>query len=254
MNPPPNRLPIWLDQHALLVGINGSGKSTRLGDTAKWRIDLVRQSRMARYKFIIIDTKPIEYGQDDDLGHYSYLGGTIFRDWRDFNFEDENMLLIYRPLPEFINAQDFTAFFAKCFGYRLRLANGKVAPYPFTIAIDELIDIFTNPRSRLTFIEPFTKILTQGRSSLQTLWIATQFPVYIDSSIKRNARCNFVFRLPDPKDRDLMAAVLGYRGVRRAIPWLHGFWYQNDHVPQTLSRPWLFSGISEEARSRWLPV
>jgi hypothetical protein len=119
-----------------------------------------------------------------------------------------------------------------------------MTPLPMTLAIDELIDIITSDEHRRVYIEGFTKMLTQGRSALQTMWILTQYPVYIDPSIKRNARVNFVFRLPDENDRKIMAGILGSKKVSDPIRSRHGFWYQNDSIETTLNNPVYYDGRS----------
>lgn len=243
MNPTAAKTPIRLDQHALLVGINGSGKSTRMEMEAAWRLSRMQRFSPQVYKFIIVDTKPISYGQSDDLGHYSHLGGTIYRDWADINLaKEENRLIIYRPTNDLVNPENFSEFFNRILSYRYRASNGTVSPLPMTVVIDELIDIITSETSRRTYIEGFTKMLVQGRSALQTLWILTQYPVYIDPSIKRNARVNYVFRLPDESDRKIMAGILGFKEAALPIRSRHGFWYQSDAIDSTLSRPWYFDG------------
>ena len=195
------------------------------------------------YKFLIVDTKPVSYGGDDDLGHYSHLGGTIYRDWADLDLSKEpNRLIIYRPTSDLVTPEEFAKFFDKILSYRYRNSQGKVTPLPMTVAIDELIDIITSETQRRTYIEGFTKMLTQGRSALQTLWILTQYPVYIDPSIKRNARVNFCFRLPDENDRKVMAGILGADKVKNPIRNRHGFWYESDAIETTMENPWYFDG------------
>lgn len=243
MNPAPSQTPILLDQHAMLVGINGSGKSTRMEMEALWRIERMRPYSPQVYKFIIVDTKPISYGQNDDLGHYSHMGGVIYRDWRDIDLaKEQSRLIIYRPNAEFINPTEFGLFFDHVLSFRYKTSQGNITPLPLTVAIDELIDIVTSETQRKVYIEGFTKMLTQGRSALQTLWILTQYPVFIDASIKRNARVNFVFRLPDKNDREVMAGILGSDEVKKPIRTRHGFFYSSDAIESTLTNPWFFDG------------
>lgn len=247
MNPPASMTPIMLDQHALITGINGSGKSTRLTLQASWRLQRMRKFSPRSWKMVIVDSKPIQYGENDDYGHYWKLGDVIYRDWRRFTLENDYRCVIYRPTADLVNPTDFGQFFDKLRDYRRKDPHGNLAPLPMTIIIDELIDIIASQRSRRTYIESFTKFLTEGRGALQTLWIATQYPTYIDAGIKRNARVNFVFRLPDGNDRKIMAAVLGSRLLEQPIRYKHGFFYQNDAFDQTLTVPEFFNGIVNAA-------
>ncbi|MHB1669087.1 hypothetical protein [Thiomonas sp.] len=238
-----------MDQHALFVGATGGGKSTRMVKELAWRLGKVRTVSPALYKVILIDTKPVSFGQQDDEGHYGFTGGTIFRDHRTFDFStSQSQLLIYRPLPALINPTEFDAFFTKLLTYRTKDKDGNLTPMAMTVIVDELIDIISSGEKRVQFIQAFTKFLVQGRSALQTLWILTQYPVYIEASIKRNVRANFVFDLPDESDRKKMAGVLGYKLVEKKLPFRWGFWYQNADIDSTRSTPLLFSG--EPTRTR----
>ena len=239
----PASTPILLDQHALFVGVNGSGKSSRMELEAVWRLQRMARYSTSVYKMLIVDTKPISYGQNDDYGHYSHLGGTIYRDWSDIDLAAEkNRLIIYRPTADLVNPEDFAGFFDKILSYRYKAANGNLSPLPMTVIIDELIDIITSDTSRRTYIEGFTKMLSQGRSALQTLWILTQYPTYIDPSIKRNTRVDFVFRLPDENDRKIMAGIIGSDLVRKPVRDRHGFWYFSDAIDSTMVTPWYYDG------------
>ena len=243
MNPLGSQTPIYLDQHALLVGTTGSGKSTRMVRQLAWRMGRVKNIDPAAYKIVIVDTKPVSFGQSDDKGHYGFTGGTIYRDWRLLDIaKEQNRLIIYRPTEDLKNPDEFQKFFSRMLDYRYKDAKGNVTPLPFTIIVDELVDIFSSEKTRTTYIEDFTKILVQGRSSLQTLWILTQFPVYIDPSIKRNVSVNFVFRLPDENDRKVMAGILGFKEVAKPIRSPHGFFYQNSSIAATTENLIYFNG------------
>ncbi len=250
MNPSPAQTPILLDQHALMVGINGAGKSTRMELQVRWRLRRMEAQRTSpsAYKMIIVDSKPISYGQNDDYGHYSHLGGVIYRDWNDIDLSKEkSRLVIYRPTDGINNPENYAGFFNKMLSFRYRNSKGVISPLPMTIVIDELIDIITSETRRRTYIEGFTKMLTQGRSSLQTLWILTQYPTYIDPSIKRNARVNFCFRLPDQNDRDIMSSVFGSKELKKPIRARHGFYYMNDAIESTLNNPRYYDGRTTAA-------
>ena len=212
-----------------------------------WRVQQTRKIDPAAYKIVLIDTKPISFGQDDDEGHYGFLpGARIYRDYKLIDLRrDTARIIIYRPTQNLINPDEFGNFFDSLQQYQVKQGNGKVAPLPMTVIIDELIDIFSSDKRRTQYIEGFTKILTEGRSALQTLWILTQFPVYIDAAIKRNVSANFVFRLPDENDRKTMAGILGSKLVAEPIRNTHGFWYQNDAIEATMEQPLYFTGTDQ---------
>lgn len=236
----------------MLVGKTGSGKSTRMVRELGWRVQQTRRIDPAAYKIILIDTKPISFGQDDDEGHYGRVipGARIYRDWKLIDLRRETArVIIYRPTPNLINPDEFGRFFDSLQQYQVKQQNGKLAPLPMTIIIDELIDIFSSDKRRTQYIEGFTKLLTEGRSALQTLWILTQFPVYIDAAIKRNVSVNFVFRLPDENDRKTMAGILGNKLVADPIRNTHGFWYQNDAIEATMEQPLYFTGADQRTLS-----
>ena len=244
MNPLGAQTPIYLDQHALLVGTTGSGKSTRMVRQLAWRMGRVKKIDPSAYKILIVDTKPVSFGQDDDVGHYGFTGGAIYRDWRVLDLaKAPGRLLIYRPTQDLINPDEFAKFFNRLLDYRYHdNRTKKDTPLPFTIIVDELVDIFSSEKTRTAYIEGFTKILVQGRSSLQTLWILTQYPTYIDPSIKRNVAVNFVFRLPDENDRKVMAGILGFKEVGGPIRSPHGFFYQNAAIAATTENLVYYNG------------
>ena len=79
MNPPARDTPIFMDQHALFVGTTGSGKSTRMVKQLARRMYRVRNTDPNSYKVVIVDTKPIAFGQSDDGGHYGKLYSILHR-------------------------------------------------------------------------------------------------------------------------------------------------------------------------------
>ena len=216
-----------------------------------WRIQQVRRIDTQAYKIVVVDTKPISFGQNDDEGHYAFVpGARIYRDWKLIDLRrDTSRVIIYRPTPNLINPDEFARFFDSLLQYQVRQKDGRSAPLPMTVIVDELIDIFSSEKRRTTYIEGFTKMLTEGRSALQTLWILTQFPVYIDASIKRNVSVNFVFRLPDENDRKTMAGILGSKLVADPIRSTHGFWYENDAIEATMEQPLFFTGSDQRTLS-----
>ena len=247
MNPPASYTPINLDQHGFFFGTTGAGKSYRLRKQVKAREALLARRGIAMnlYKIIIIDTKPVGYGQDDALGHFSDMGGTIIRDWRDFDPNRiQTRIIVYRPRQEDIRPQTFEEFFGFLRGIQYTDRQGKLSQYPFLLAIDELTDVITADGKRVVYLQNLDKILRQGRESLQTIWIATQYPVFIDPSIKRLVTVRFLFRLPDPKDRRMMVGYFGSRLVDKPIRDRHGFWYQNDLIEPTTIEPRYYTGVN----------
>lgn len=245
MNPSPFQTPINLDQHAFFVGTTGAGKTHR----ATLQI-LARASQLDRAgvppevgKILIFDTKPVGYGEDSERGNFYDLPGTIFHDWRDYDPKRiPTRIAIYRPPDEDISPTVFNAFLGYLRGIRYRASSGDVSPMPMTVVFDELTDIITSDGKRVVYLQNLDKLLRQGRSSLQTLWIETQYPAYIDATIKRLTTCRFMFRLPDPKDRKLMEGFFGTKLVGAKIPYRFGFWYQNDLIEATTMMPLFFTG------------
>lgn len=252
MNPPPSLTPIGFDQHTLFVGTTGAGKTTRMLIMLEDRLNRLKKVSPMVYKIVLIDTKPVSYGQDDAKGHFSFIpDSVIIRDWRQIDLSQiDERVVIYRPTEDLIEPIQFAAFFNQMGKYKLRV-KGNLTAMPLLIIVDELIDVFSAERSRQKYMHGFTKIMTQGRLAMQTIWNLTQYPVYLDSSIKRTSNVIFGFMLPDEKDRVVLAGLLGDRRVRQLPNSTHGFWYQNQQIPQTLIRPLYFDGIS---RNRGLKV
>ena len=247
MNPTAAQTPVFLDQHCVAFGTNGSGKTERLVRKmvpARAReIDATGRIPRSIYKVIVCDTKPVGYGGDDELGHFADLGGTIIHDWRDFDpGKIESRIVIFRPNQADISPFLFNEFFDFLRNLRYRNPQGKMAQYPFVIVLDELSDIITADGKQVVYLQSMDKILRQGRQSLQTMWILTQYPVFVGSTIKRLATVRFLFRLPDEKDRKLMKGYFGTDLVTNKIVDPYGFWYQNDMIPRTVAEPYYFTG------------
>lgn len=245
MNPPASKTPINLDQSCLFVGTVGAGKTQRTKLQIVHRIRELSAAKISPfiYKIIIIDTKPMNYGGDDSVGHFSDIpDSVIIRDWRRYNQNDPHRVIIFRPPQEDIHPSLFEAFFKYLISLQFTTSKGKKSQLPFLLVLDELTDIITQDGKRVAYIQALDKLLRQGRQSLQTVWINTQYPVYIDSSIKRLSTVRFIFRLLDQKDRDLMASYTGYAKVKEKIKVPYGFWYQNEMIFSTLQRPVFWTG------------
>ena len=249
MNPSPFQTPIFLDQHAFIVGTTGGGKTTRTKLQIAARIYDLQRYRVSpkAYKIIIIDTKPITFGMRDDEGFYFDLiqryNGILIREYTAFPWNDESTyLFVYRPNREDINPQNFAEFFMYMANLQMSTETGRVQ-MPYLIVIDELVDIAADDRTRLRYMHGFTRIMAEGRASLQTIWTETQSPRFIFGDIRRLTTARFIFRLPDPEDRKYMRDVTGDTRLRDPIRDPYGFYYSNDQVPNA-SAPIYFSGVN----------
>lgn len=239
MKASPYQTPIGLSQHAFLVGVTGGGKSTRMLLQLSARLAILKAVRAtySSYRIVLVDSKRVGFGKDDNLGHYADYakrhGGIISRDYRALPWNNATThLFIYRPIRANVTPEHFSDFFAFMNGLSVRTARGPVA-LPFLIIIDELTDIAADDRSRLTYMKPFTQLMTEGRDLMQTAWILTQSPRFIFGDIRRNTTARFKFRLPDPEDADYVSKIMGYKPVRERNPDPFGFWYQNDLLDST---------------------
>jgi len=238
MNPSPFLTPIGMDQHAIFFGTTGSGKTYRTTLQIRARLALLqkRQIYPNTYKIIILDTKPVGWGEDDQLGNFVPLvkreHGMIVWDWEDIQWGDDHYLYVYRVMGNAKNPDNFNQMFLEAQNRTLRTKAGKKSAYPFLLVVDELIDIAATDRNRVTYIHGLTSILSLGRAAGQTVWIETQTPTYVYGDLKRLTTCRFVFRLPEPQDRKYVADMIGDPRIKQPIPDPYGFYYQNDLVNQ----------------------
>lgn len=207
---------------------------------------LKTQVSNTNYKVIHIDTKRAGRGADEETGYFlrelKMYHGVLARNWRDFRLTSPNdpIYHVYRPTRDLQTPQDFNDFFNYLLSQEIRLGK-KTIQLPMLIVIDEYTDIFGGQTSRTQYMPNFTKILSQGRATLQTVWIASQKTAFIDADIKANVGVRYVFRLPNPDDRKRISAMLGDKRVEKAIRFTHGFFYQNDMLEWAME-PLFFNG------------
>lgn len=186
------------------------------------------------YKIIILDSKQVGWGGDNHLGNFVSLvktvNGVLVWDWRDIKWNDDHYLYVWRMEDGAINPENINSFFMEARLHKLRSPQGESTAFPFWIILDELVDISTTETSRVIYLSGLTKLLSEGRSAGQTVCIETQTPSYIHGDIKRMTTVRFVFRLPDPIDREYVAKLLGSPILKRRIPDAFGFYYQNDMI------------------------
>lgn len=236
MNPSPFQTPIGLDQHALFLGTTGSGKSFRTALQVRGRLALLQRRGVAprTYKIVILDTKSVGWGGDDHLGNFTDLlrttRGMLVWDWRDIHWDDDHYLYVWRIQGLAGDRDNVNAFLMDAQGRKMRAPSGRTTGFPFTIIVDELIDISSTDTARVIYLQGLTKILTTGRASGQTLWVETQTPTYVFGDIKRLSTVRFIFRLPEPDDREYVSKMVDSRLVRSRIPDPFGFFYQNDLI------------------------
>ncbi|MCY0881204.1 MAG: hypothetical protein OWS74_04340, partial [Firmicutes bacterium] len=194
----------------------------------------------------LLDTKPVAGGGNDNIGNYgafvAEVQGKVVREWQEIQWNDERTrFYVWRPEQMAISPDLFNDFFTFMSTLTWNV-KGETVAYPFLIIIDELIDLAASDKSRMTYLHGMNKILTQGRAALQTIWFLTQYPRWIEGGIKRLTTARFIFRLPDPSDREYAAKLIGWKAVAKAIPYPYGFWYQNDMILSTTVRPRFYEG------------
>ena len=248
--PPASDTPIFIDQHAQFQGTTGSGKTYRATYQlmARWRqLQRVPQNE---YFIVVVDTKPVPRGFDDAIGNFGVLQKPPFNGHLlhsplsqfDFNSLTATRVIVYRPEESRRSPDYFSEDFEYLHGLQFRDAKGKVSSLPFLIYLDEIIDVFSSEDTRKEYMIGFSKLMAQGRSSWQTVWVGSQMPVYIDTSILRLCTASFVFRLETEDDRLKMARNLGAPMMRDRIPNKHGFWYVNT-ASEKYGAPTYYDGV-----------
>ena len=242
--------PVNLDQHVFACGITGSGKSTimTLKVLSLERQLIQHQVPSSNYKILVVDTKDTPHGIPWSQGNFNFKGAVRIRSWKDFRpSRIDNRIVIYRPDPDSSEANPES--FQEMFAYlrSLKLIHGGEKPseaglLPMRIFIDELKDIVGDDTSRNVYLSSMAELLTQGRSTWQTLWVGTQNPVFLDSDIKRNMPVKFAFYLDAVSDRETMAKQMGVKAINMPIPDQHGFWYANRQLAYLQGRAMYISG------------
>ena len=78
--------------------------------------------------------------------------------------------------------------------------------------------------------------ITQGRTHAVPMVLVTQRPIDIPRVAITESRHFFLFRLEDPRDRAVLAGVMG-PAVRAEIPLDHSFWYRDPSGALARCRP-----------------
>lgn len=248
MNPPPSSTPITYDQHAAFFGATGSGKTYRQTMMLYWRMRRLQEAQVSptAYKIIQVDTKRAGPGYDERVGYFApelrQFGGVLVDDYHKFRLTSptDPAYHVYRPPREAQTPESFDAFFAYLMTQDVSNGRSRIQ-LPMLVIIDEYTDIFSGATSRTSYMPSFSKILQQGRSTMQTFWLASQKTSWIDSDIRANVTARFVFRMVDERDRERVAQMMGDKIVKQRIRAVHGFWFQNDLFEWSLS-PIYFNG------------
>lgn len=243
--------PIRLDQHVFDVGQTGSGKSTMLKlKVLSLERDLRRHGvPESNYKIIVIDTKDTPHNVPWSQGNFHFKNAARITRWTDFvPTRIKERIVIYRPEPgsEFSRPESFQQFFGYLREIKLQHRGERLQEsglLPMRIFIDELKDVVGEANNRNVYLESLSELLTQGRSTWQTMFIATQNPIYLDSDIRRQMQVKFAYYLDAPADRDLMAKQMGVPAIREPIPDVHGFWFANRQVEQLRGRAMYIAGV-----------
>ncbi len=242
--------PIRLDQHTFDVGQTGSGKSTmmELKIVSLTRRLNRQQVPVRNFVQLVIDTKDTPHGVDWSRGNFSFPGAVRIHRWRDFHPERGlARIWIYRPDPQGdeMDPASFRQLFDHLRQLKLVKAGQRLSEaglLPMRIYIDELKDVVGTETSHNVYLASLADLLTQGRSTWQTLFVATQNPIYLDSDIRRQMQVKFSFYLDSVDDRDIMARQMGVRDIKLPIPDPHGFWYSNRLLEELRGRAVYFSG------------
>lgn len=248
VNPTAAQTPIFYDQHAGFWGTTGSGKTFHALKELRYRMLRLAQGHVANtnYKVVHIDTKRAGRGFSEETGYFinelKAYHGTIVHDWRDFrlNAPNDPIYHVYRPDRSLQTPDDFNLFFNYLLGLEIKF-QGNTIQLPMLIIIDEYTDIFGGATTRTQYMPNFTKILSQGRATMQTVWIESQKTAFVDADIKANVGARFVFRLPNPDDRKRIADMTGDSRVKKPIRFTHGMFYQNDMLEWAME-PIFFNG------------
>ena len=156
MNPPASRTPINFDQHCLFVGTTGAGKTERTKKQLRWRIQELNHFAIPKdiYKIIVIDTKPMHYGGDDEKGHFADIpDAVISRDWHKYNPNGPRRVFVLRPKQGDIHPALFDGFFKYLASLQYVNKEKKESQKPFLLVMDELTDIITQDGKRVVYVQ-----------------------------------------------------------------------------------------------------
>lgn len=187
-----------------ILGKTGSGKSVL---TKRLLAEMKRQAESFPfyYPIIVLDQK----GQPKTFRGFGKRVKTLKNLWREIDREKEP-ILVYSPIPEENNLEGADRFFRELYESDL----------PNLTYVDELT-LATDKNKPLKHYEMYMK---QGRERLQSLWQATQNPIFVPHDFFSNADHFFVFDLLLDEDRKKIAGFAGKEVLERPAD-KHGFWY-----------------------------
>ena len=146
-------------------------------------------------------------------------------------------IITYSPEEGEQNEKYYTGFFD--FLYNLNM--------PMLVYVDELALVGTGN----DMPESYEKFMKQGRERMQSLWAATQNPVFVAHDFFSNADHFFIFDLLLETDRNKMAAFAG-APVKERPEEKHGFWYfsTNSRNPEYFSNKLDTNKLMKENETR----
>lgn len=190
-------------EHVSIVGKTGSGKTVLARRLLKGMSDAAATLPFY-YPIIILDNK-------GSLKTFAGFGKRI-RKLKDLKkqLREGEPIIVYSPT----EAEQTRAYYEGFFKYLYNLNK------PLLVYVDELA-LVGHGNNTPEYYEKFRK---QGRERLQTLWAATQNPVFVNHDFFSNADHFFIFDLILKADREKMAAFAGEAVKERPID-KHGFHY-----------------------------
>lgn len=214
---------IGVDEHLSMVGKTGGGKTTVARSLLRNRVEQSKDWADGWYFIFILDTK-----QRGD-----------FRDFKDFHIvkklrdlapaAQKHRLIIYQPGRDEKNLEHYEGFLGYC------LECG-----PHLLYVDELFDLI-----RGGVPENYEAYMKLGRGAAQSLWQATQNPVFIPHDFFSNSTHMFVFRLKLQSARDKIVPIVGDElHDKSAWPDRYGYWYSSDYHDEPVYVPNTYTGFA----------
>lgn len=190
-------------EHVSIVGKTGSGKTVLARRLLKG-MEEAAESLPFYYPIVILDNK-------GSLKTFAGFGKRI-RKLKDLKKElrEGTPIIVYSPKED----EQTRAYYEGFFKYLYNLNQ------PLLVYVDELA-LIGHGNDTPEYYEKFRK---QGRERLQTLWAATQNPVFVNHDFFSNADHFFIFDLILKADREKMAAFAGEAVKERPVD-KHGFHY-----------------------------